>query len=178
VTPYTAAYAGLGLEDFVTFEADDAAQGFQDAKATAALNLLRSVMIGEEAILLGGNASTAFGTTPTPTLVASATGGTIGASITVSVIAVALTLDGYSRSTLAAGLPTAAIARTNTDGSSDSFGGGVAQKSAAATVAVSAGSTNSVSATVAAVAGAVAYAWYAGTAGAERLFAITTINSA
>jgi hypothetical protein len=133
VTPYTAAYAGLGLEDFVTFEADDAAQGFQDAKATAALNLLRSVMIGEEAILLGGNASTAFGTTPTPTLAAGATGGTIGASITVSVIAVALTLDGLSRSTLAAGLPTAAIARTNTDGSSDSFGGGVAQKSAAAT---------------------------------------------
>jgi hypothetical protein len=177
VTPYTAAYAGLGLEDFVTFEADDAAQGFQDAKATAALNLLRSVMIGEEAILLGGNASTAFGTTPTPTLAAGTTGGTIGASITVSVIAVALTLDGLSRSTLAAGLPTAAIARTNTDGSSDSFGGGVAQKSAAATQAVSAGSTNTVSAIVAAVAGAVAYAWYAGTAGAERLFAITTINS-
>jgi hypothetical protein len=70
----------------------------QDAKAVAALNLLRSVMIQEEQIILGGNATLALGTTGTPTLVASASGGTIGASITVSVICVALTLDGYKRS--------------------------------------------------------------------------------
>ena len=177
VTQYTAPYSGIGLEDFVTFEADDAAQGFQDVKATAALNLLRAVMIGEEAVILGGNRSFALGTTPTPTLVASAAGGTIGASVTVSVIAVALTPDGFNRSTLAGGLPAGAITKTNTDASVDTFGGGVAVKSAAATVAVSAGVTNSVQAIVAAVPGAVAYAWYANTAGVERLFAITTINS-
>lgn len=174
---YTAAYRGIGLEDSVTFEADDASEGFQDVKASTALNLLRSVMIAEEKVILGGNTSLAFGTTPTPSLTASASGGTIGASVTVSVIAVALTHDGFYRSSVAGGLPAGAISKTNADGTVDSFGGGVAQKSAAATVAVSAGSTNSVSARVTPVAGAVAYAWYAGTAGNERLFAITTINS-
>lgn len=177
VTQYTAPYSGIGLEDFVTFEADDASEGFQDVKATAALNLLRSVMIAEEAVILGGNRSNPLGTTPTPTLVASGTGGTIAASLTVSVIAVALTLDGYNRSSLAGGLPVAAISKTNTDGSVDTFGGGVARQSVAATIAVSAGTTNSVAATVAVVPGAAAYAWYANTGGIERLFAITTINS-
>lgn len=177
VTQYTAAYRGIGLEDFVTFEADDASEGFQDVKATAALNLLRSVMIQEEKVLLGGNSSLAFGTTPTPTVAASASGGTIGASVAVSVICVALTHDGFFRSTVAAGLPAGVQVKTNADGTTDNFGGGVAQKSAAAAVTVSAGTTNSVTGRVAPVAGAVAYAWYAGTAGAEHLFAITTINS-
>jgi hypothetical protein len=60
------------------FEADFAAEGFQDVKAKAALNLLRAVMIGEEFVLLNGNASVnPLGTTPTPTLVASASGGTM-----------------------------------------------------------------------------------------------------
>jgi hypothetical protein len=74
---YVATYKGIGLEDSVSFEADFAAEGFQDVKATAALNLLRAVMIGEEFVLLNGNASNALGTTPTPTLVASASGGTM-----------------------------------------------------------------------------------------------------
>ena len=177
VTSYLAAYAGIGLEDFVTFEAEYAAVGFEDVKATTALRLLRAVMIAEEQVILGGNASLALGTTPTPVLVASAAGGTIGASVTVSVIVVALTIDGFQRSTLAAGLPIGPLAKTNADATVDNFGPGVARKSAAQTVAVSAGTTNSVSATVAPVAGAVAYAWYAQTAGIEKLFAITTINS-
>jgi hypothetical protein len=105
VNNYLATYAGIGLEDFVSFEADYAAEGFTDAKAVAALNLLRSVMIQEEQIILGGNATLALGTTGTPTLVASASGGTIGASITVSVICVALTLDGYKRSRRRHGSP-------------------------------------------------------------------------
>jgi hypothetical protein len=70
----------------------------------------------------------------------------------------------------------AEITRTNADGSTDTFGSGTAQKSAAATVAVT-GPTGSVAASVAAVRGAVAYAWYWGAAGAERLGAVTTINS-
>jgi hypothetical protein len=177
VQNYLANYAGIGLEDFVSFEADYAAEGFQDAKATAALNLLRSVMIQEEAIILGGNASLALGTTGTPTLVASAAGGTIGASITVSVICVAMTLDGFTRASVAAGLPIGPLAKLNADGTTDNIGVGVGQKSANATVAVSAGSTNSVAATVAIKNSAVAYAWYAGTAGNERLFGISTIDS-
>src|SRR5712664_1268745 len=148
VTPYNAPYRGIGLEDYVTFEADDASEGFQDVKATAALNLLRSVMIQEEKVLLGGNGSLAFGVAPTPSLTASAANCTIGASITVSVIAVALTHDGFYRSTVAGGLPAGVQVKTNADGSTDNFGGGVAQKSVAAAVAVSAGATNSVAARV------------------------------
>jgi hypothetical protein len=176
VANYTAPYCGIGLEDYVTFEADYAAETYTDVKAQAALRLLQAVMIGEESLLLGGNFSLAMGTTGTPTLAASASGGTIGASITVSVICVALGYEAYRRFTVATGL-TASIAKTNVDGSVDNVPGGFAQKSAAATVAVSAGATNSVGASVAAVNGAVAYAWYAGTAGNERLFGISTINS-
>ena len=182
VQGYVATYKGIGLEDSVSFEAEMAAEGFDDVKAKAALNLLRAVMIGEEFLLLNANSSVALGTTPTPALTAAASGGTIPASKTVSVIVVALTPDGYRRAVAAANvLPTAAIAKTNVDGSSDTVNPGVAQKSANATVAVSAGSTNSVSATVTAVPGAVAYAWYVGdnaAPGTEKLFAITTVNAA
>lgn len=54
---YLAAYKGLGLEDYVTFEADYAAGEFDDVKARAAEGLLRSLMIGEENVILGGNTS-------------------------------------------------------------------------------------------------------------------------
>ena len=170
-------YRGIGLEDNVTFEADYAAENFQDVKATAALNTLRATMIQEEFLILAGNTSTNLGTTGTPTLSASASGGTLPTS-TASVIVVALTADGLRRSSLANGVPAGAIARTNADGSSDNINPGVAQKSANATVAVT-GATGSVSASVAAIAGAAGYAWYIGNgAGNERLAAITTINSA
>lgn len=70
----------------------------------------------------------------------------------------------------------ASITRTNADGTTDTFGAGTAQKSASATVATT-GSTSSIQASVTAVRGAVAYAWFWGTAGSERLGAVTTINS-
>jgi hypothetical protein len=179
VNSYVATYAGIGLEDYVTFEADYAAQGFQDVKATAALNLLRALMIQEEQIVLGGNNSQGLGTTPTPTLATSTTGGAIATGLTISVICVALTLDGYQRAVVgAAGCPVGPLAKTNADASVDNFGPGVAQKSANATVVTGAGATNSVTATVTPVVGAVAYAWYMNSgAGNERISQITTINS-
>jgi hypothetical protein len=58
------------------------------------------------------------------------------------------------------------------------FGGGAAQKSAAASAVVSGASgAGLISATVAAVNGAMGYAWFWGLAGSEALGAITTINS-
>ena len=66
--------------------------------------------------------------------------------------------------------------RTNADLSSDTFGGGVAKRSANATVATT-GATGSITASVTPVAGALGYAWFWGAAGAEVLGAITTINS-
>lgn len=171
---YTAAYKQIGLEDFVTFGADLAAQGFDDAKAIAARNLLYALMIEEEKMILGGNTSLQLGTTPTPTLVGSTTGGTLAAQ-TLSVIVVALTFDGYRVSTVAGGV-LGQVTRTNADGSTDVYGAGSARKSTNATVVLTTGAS-SVTATVAAVTGAVAYAWYWGVAGSELLGAITTINS-
>lgn len=184
---YLAAFRGLGLEDYVTFEADYAAQGFDDVKARAVEGLLRSAMIGEEFMILGGNTSSALGTTPTPTLVASASGGSL-ATQTLSVICVALGFDAYwavagwnngttgQSAVIASATVPASITRTNADGTTDTYGGGSARKSSNATVSVT-GSTGSVAASVAAVRGAAGYAWYWGAAGSEVLGAITTINS-
>ena len=184
---YFAAYRGIGLEKSVTFEADYASQGFQDLKAEAATQTLQSLMIEEEMLDLGGNTSLAMGVTPTPTLVNNTTGGTLAAG-TWSVICVALALQSYwdvaginngqTGQTLDVTTATvrAQISRTNVDGSVDVFGAGTAQKSSAASV-VTTGSTSSIGASVADVRGAVAYAWYWGPAGSERLGAVTTINS-
>lgn len=174
VSEYNAAYRGLGFEDYVTFEADYAGEGYDDVRARAVQGLLRSLMIGEEKVMLGGNSSLALGTTPTPTVVASNTGGALAAN-TWSVICVALTLDGYMAASVANGIR-GSVTRTNADSSTDSYGGGSATKSGNAT-GTTTGSTGSLTATVATVAGAFAYAWYWGVAGSEVLGAITTINS-
>jgi hypothetical protein len=170
---YTAPYVGLGLEDSVTFESDYAAEQFDDLKARSTLGLLRSLMIQEEGMLLGGNNSLALGTTPTPTLSFTAGSATLP-TLTYSVICVALTHQGNSRSSLANGV-IGQISKTNTDGSTDTINGGAAQKSAAATQAITVGQILNCSVTP--VEGAVAYAWYVGAAGAEKLEAISSINS-
>lgn len=172
---YVASYLGFGLEDYVTFEADYAAENFEDVKATAALDLLSSMMIQEEYLIYGGNNSLALGTATAPTLVGSTTGGTL-ATQTLSVIVVALTNDGYRRSSVSGGVPAAAIAKTNADGSTDNFNPGVGRKSTNTTASLT-GPTASCTATTPVVRGAVAYAWYWGAAASETLGAITTINS-
>lgn len=174
VADKTAAYVGLGLEDSVTFEADYASQSFDDVKARAVEGALRSLMIQEEKMLFGGNSSVALGTTPTPTT-ALVAGGSLP-DATYVVYCVALTHDGYLRSTVAGGV-TATVSRTNADGSSDTIKLGVAQKSVAGTSRTTASTNNSVSASVTSVKGAVAYAWYIGVSGSELLHSITTKNS-
>ena len=62
----SANYASLGMEDSVTFEAEDAAKGFEDIRATEAQRLLWATMIQEERFDLGGNASVALGTPTAP----------------------------------------------------------------------------------------------------------------
>lgn len=173
VTNYTAAYATLGHEASTTFEAEEASESFADARANAAMAALQTLIQSEDKVMLAGNADTLLGTPVQAALVASASGGTL-ATATYSVYVVALTLDGYGRSTVAAGVPTT-INRTNTDGTSSVISGGSSQKSNNRTVAVT-GATGSMTAFVTAVPGAVAYAWYWGLAGAEVLGAITTVN--
>ncbi len=168
-----APYMTLGEEDTVTFEAEAAAQGFEDIDATATLRLLQKTMRKEEAGLLGGNASLALATPSAPSLSASGTGATLPAA-TYSVIVVALSFEGYRNSSLSAGLATVKTI-TGNDGATYTLNGGSSMKSANATQAVTLG--QNLFATVPLVNGAVAYAWFVGAAGSETLQAITTINS-
>jgi len=169
-----APYLTLGEEDTVTFEAEAAAQGFEDLNATATLRLLQKTMRKEETALLGGNASLALGTPAAPALSASGSGATLPAA-TYSVIVVALSFEGYRNSTLAGGVATTRTI-TGNDGNTYTLNGGSSMRSANATQAVTLGQT--LFATAPIVIGAVAYAWYVGAAGAETLQAITAINSA
>lgn len=180
----SATYKGLGLESFVNFEAEYAAQGFDDILDTATTTLLLATMVAEEQMVLWGNTSLNLGTTPTPTL--SVAGSGAWASGTAFVFCVALGAYGQL---LAGGLvaPTTAaitgtvvdtVARTNADGSSDTINGGHAIISAQASVAINA---QLLTATVVGVAGAAAYAWYTGTTtGAAncKLSAITAVPKA
>jgi len=183
----TAQYKSWGLDDSVTWQADFAAKNLDDAKQLAVDNLLRAVMIGEEAMIIGGNADVQLGTTPTPTVAGAGTGGTLQ-SQTLSVVCVALAFDAYNSvggNNAAPGnniIVPAVVTRSNTDGSSLIFGGGSAQKSANATVVLTSSGGNppytaSASASVVAVKGAVGYAWFWGPAGSELLGAVTSINS-
>lgn len=164
-TDVTVPFKTFGLDGKETDEAVWQGRGFEDIRARGALSVLQSVMIEEEKLILGGVATAGaggvlgvLGTTPTPTLSAGGSGNTLpGAPTTYSVICVALPLYGYLNSTLA-GL------------------GDHAAKSVAATQAITLG--QALSCTVTPVNGAVAYAWYVGTAGNEKLERITTINSA
>jgi len=171
---FFASYKGIGLETSVDFEAEYAGMGFDDVRAQAGLRGLQAAMIGEEALILGGNTSLPLGATPTPTLIANASGGSL-ASGTLSVICVALSLDGVINGSIVNGVQSQ-ITRANADGSTDIFGGGAAQKSANATIAV-AGPAGLVTASVTQARGALGYAWFWGAAGSEVLGAITSINS-
>ena len=177
-TDYTATYKGIGVETSVDFEAQYAGQGFDDIRSIGAKTGLEALMLGEEAMILGGCASVPLGTTPTPSLSDVGTGGALPPNTAYSVICVALTLDGMMNATIAGGIQ-GQITRTNADGSSDTFGGGAAKKSSNATLTTAndGNSTHVLRASVAAVAGAVGYAWFWGGAGSEVLGAITTINS-
>lgn len=171
---YTASYKGIGIEGNATFEAQYAAQNFDDIRAKAQLTTLQSMMLGEEAMILGGNTSLALGQTPTPTVAALATGGTLPAQ-TWSVICVALSHEGLINGSVVGGIQST-IVRTNADSSVDTFGGGAAKQSTASQVATT-GAGSSLTASIPVVSGALGYAWFWGAPGAEALGAISTISS-
>jgi hypothetical protein len=184
---FFASFRAFGLENDVTFEANYASKNYEDVKALAVSHTLEATMIQEERLILGGNTSVSLGVTPTPTLVANASGGSFIGGANISVICVALGLQAYldaaganngatgqSFSAATATVP-GQITRTNVDGTTETFGGGSACKSASAVVTTQNG--GSISAIVGAVNGAVGYAWYWGLAGSEVLGAVTNINS-
>lgn len=175
---YTAPYRGLGLEDYETFEAEYGSKNFDDLRALMTQGLLWSLMMKEEQTIVGGNGTTglALGTPAKPTGALKA-GGAMTAQANVCYV-VALTLDGYLRSSVAGGVATV-FTKTNADGSTDAnCKAGSSNKSAESDAVVTAAANLSVEWTVAAVKGAVAYAWFTGLTGAANcsLAAITTTN--
>lgn len=173
--PKAANYITMGEEDSVTFEAVNAGKTFEDVRASMSVRLLQKVMLKEENAIMHGNASIDLGTPTAPTLSASGTGATLpGAPTTYSVIVVGLTASGFYNSSLAAGVATTKTI-TGADSATFTLNGGSSNQSAAATQAITLGQ-NLVCSTPA-IRGAAAYAWYVGAAGAEKLEAITTINS-
>ena len=168
-----ASYVTIGEEDQATYEAINAGKGFEDIQARMTMRLLQKLMLKEEMALLGGNASLSLGTPATPVLSAAGSGATLPA-LTYSVIAVALTLEGYKSSTISGGVATSQTI-TGADGNTFVLNGGSSMKSAAATQAITLGQI--LSASVTPITGAVAYAWYTGASGSEKLEKITTINS-
>lgn len=172
-TDNLAAFKTLGLDNFVTEQAYMAGLTFEDLMALASTTTLQGAMEGEELMDIGSNNSVLLGTCGTVTAAASNTGGHL-TDIVGSVICVALTYDGMIRSTVTGGvmLP---YTRTNMDGSTDTINGFSGIKSAATGSLTVNGGTGlgSVTASVTAVRGAFGYAWYFGTAGNEKLNAIT-----
>ena len=169
----SASYRSLGLETDVTFEAQSAAKGFEDVLASAGMRLLQQTMILEELAILGGNASVDLGTPTTPTAAVSA-GGAVTAG-TYKIYVIALTLEGYLMASVTSGVLRSATI-TGMDGKTFTLNGGSSKASAVAT-AVTETTNLTISASTPVIRGAVAYAWYVGLAGAEKLEAITTINS-
>jgi hypothetical protein len=176
---YTASYVGIGMETNVDFETQYAAQNFDDVRAIAAKTGLEALMLGEEAMILGGQSSYPLSQCTQPVVSQVSTGGLGWSAVSTSVVVMPLNLAAYlawavnmtAPPTLSAGSYTVTTADSNTF--TQVMGCG--KKSVNATFTPSA--TSTVSATTSVVNNAVAYAWFWGTAGSEILGAITTINS-
>jgi hypothetical protein len=177
VVDKNAPYRTLGMEDSVTFEAEEAAQGFEDVRATTGQRLLWATMIEEELAIVGANRSVALGTPTAPTVSVVDGGGTV-ADATYNVIVVALTLMGYNAASLADGVQTEVTVTPADGGATFAYNAGSSMKSNATNSgAIANGGDSIIRASTPIVPGAVGYAWYVGTAGNETLEAITTINS-
>jgi hypothetical protein len=173
---YIASYAGLGLEASIDWEAVWSGGKEFDNKATLVQSLLRAVMIGEENVILNGNASMPLGTAPTPTTVL-ANGGTLGSGLSLQVFVTALTARALANTTIAGGVAYGQVTRVNIDGTSTQYGAGASIVSAGSTAVATTAGQQTVIASVAAVKGAAGYAWYIGTsAGTATLNSITTVN--
>jgi hypothetical protein len=184
---YDASYGTLQVDDFVSFEAEEAGKGFADVRAESGIATLQRLMRVEERVLLGGNRSLALGQVANVTLSDNTDdGGSINQTTTVNVFVVALTLQGYK----AAGFVGLAVvastipvtrSRSNSDGTTTTVKGYMGTLSSIATVttATDANNAHTISVSWDAIPGAVAYAvfWGPTNAAASALGFITTINS-
>jgi hypothetical protein len=188
----SATYASLGVDGNVTYEAESASQGFEDALASAHFFALETLMVKEEDALIGGNFSLKLGTANTPT--ATTTGsGSFTATLYASVVG--LTYEGYRDYILSnglsatTGLPNVPVSATvgvnqqavitTLDAKTMTVNRGCGQESA---ISSAASPSSSVSATFTVVpkTGEIAWAWYVGTSAstaAMYLQGVTTVPS-
>lgn len=178
---YSSGYAQLGMEDYNTDESKFIINNTElglDVDSLTRLGALESLMNAEERVILGGNASIAFGTAPTPVGAAVVTdGASLTAAATVAYI-VALTFEGILLASPVNGVATE-FARTNADGSVDMVQGGSSNKSLAS-AAVTPAAGEAILWKWASVPGAAGYAVYigpsAGGAAGAHCAAIVTVN--
>jgi hypothetical protein len=135
-----ATYVTLGEEDQITYEARNAAQGFEDLQAVDGDAPPAEDDAQGGVAIIGGNASLALGTTPTPTLSAGGSGATLPRDLRRGLHRALY--EGYRNSSLAGGVPTSQVV-TGADGQTFTLNAGSAQKSAtAATQAITLGQTS------------------------------------
>jgi hypothetical protein len=172
-----ASFVRFSLENSITEEAIMQAQGFDNALAIEADNLLRSMFIMEEEWLLVGNGPSGLPQPSAPSGVLGADGAMTAADTYCFVAA--LTYDGYRRASLATGVITS-FSKSSPAAEQMTVNGGASKASAASAKVTTVAGELSVTWTVPAVPGAFAYAWYVNhtdnTPANAALAAITTTN--
>lgn len=178
-------YAGMGLDGKVTFEAQYSAQKFLDLLAKSKYQTLQNVLINEEKTVYAGNATIGLPKASAPVAAVTTTGGTLTGTLNLFVAAlshkalemVKPSVNGQvGRVTNLNNLKAVIVHSPNGSSSSYNVAGGVAPLSDVTTVTLS-GSTNQITATTLPIAGAAGYAWFLGTAGAEKLVDVTAISA-
>lgn len=165
------------LETQVTWQSELASQGLTPQnRALAAETLINSFLIDEHRNVINARGTVALGQTPTPVGAAETVDGATLPADDYFVVAVALSEEGYSRTTLAGGV-SLDYQSTNSVGGTTTVPGGHALKSAAS-AAITVASGEGVLASVPALPGAAGYAWFIGdSATTARLAAKTRNNS-
>ena len=177
VTVQQALFKTLGLEDDYTFEAEEAAESFDNVPMRSVEYLLAQFRIQESRVAWNGVGSLPFGTTPTPTGTTGTAAGTLSSGGTYYLRAVALSFDGYNRASVGGGV-VQTYTRNNNDGSQSILNGGSAIVSSAS-AAITAGTSPNASLNfkVAAVPGAAGYAIYVGTSTSNMTLAVISSSN-
>ncbi len=189
----SATYASLGVDGSVTWEAESASQGFEDALASGHFFALETLMVKEEDALIGGNFSLTLGTANKPVGSITGSGGFTGGPYYCAVIGI--TYEGYRNYVMtnglnaSTGLPivpaspagiTQQSAITTQDSKTMTVNWGVGQASSISTTTASPSSSVSATFTTTAKTGEIAWAWFIGTANSTAslyLQGITTVPS-
>lgn len=184
----SANYTTIGKDGSVTYEAESASEGFEDALASAHFFTLETLMVSEEDALLGGNVTMKLGTANTPTGTTTGSGSFTG---TFYAKVIGLTYEGYRNFLLdnglstSTGLPLVATGLTQQrvivtgDNKTMTVNTGSGIPSAASN-AVSPSSSVSATFNVVGKTGEIAWLWYLGTANTNNalyLQACTTVPS-